>query len=253
MHTKITYLQFYIWEVILTSQVIVSLWSWRRRNTAVAIYLGVEALNLAIPFAVGRLASAHAYYIAYWIATVIDYAAQAYLVSALFACIRKTGIPSKNHPAYLQGLAMLLLAVSILTLRYPLENIDRPAVLWFYAVDHVVFYWLCLMLVVAPLYAYVVDAAKDTRLLLIYLGFAFNTAVHAGAIDFAISTHLIRRLAHLPDFAYLISLVVWFISSQFPAASHQWDPAQTEFLKTALRNKSRSHLHELSRHERSLR
>lgn len=251
MHTKVTDLQFYIWEVILTSQVIVSLWSLRRRNTAVAIYLGVEALNLAIPFAVGRLASVHVYWIAYWIATIVDYAAQAYLVVAIFSCIRKTGIPSKNHPACLQGMAMLLLAVSILTLRFPLENIARPAVLWFYAVDHVAFYWLCLMLVVAPLYAYMVDAAKDKRLLLVYLGFALNTAVHAGVIDYAISTHLIHRMRHVPDIAYLVSLVVWFASSYFPAASHQWDPAKTEFLKTALRTK-RSHLHELSRHERSL-
>lgn len=233
---------------MLTGQVIVCLWSIRRRNTALAIYLGVEALNLAIPFAVGRVASLHVYYIAYWIATFVDYAAQAYLVTAIYACIRKTGIPSKSHPVYFQGLAVVLMAASILTLRFPLEQLHQSPVLWFYAVDHVAMYWLCLMLVVVPIYASVIDSARDTRLMLLYLGFSVYVAVRAGAVDFAISTHLIHRFRHAPEVAYFFSLVLWFASSNFQFASHQWDPAQTGALKKALR--ARSNIHELVTYER---
>lgn len=251
MHTKITLLQYCIWEAVVAGNLVVGFWACWKRNNAIAIYLGLAVAKSAGLFAVSQLASAHAYYIAYWIGTVVDYGAQVFLVIALFACIRQTGIPSKSHPAYLQGLGILLLAAAILTLRFPLEKITQPAVLWFYAVDHVAMYWLCLMLIAAPLYAYMVDSAKDTRLLLTYLGFATYIAVRAGAVDIAIATHLVRRFSHAAEIAYIFSLVLWFASSHFHSACHQWDPAQTEFLKTALRRKQRSHIHELSRRERS--
>jgi hypothetical protein len=106
------------------------------------------------------------------------------------------------------------------------------------------------MLTVVPLYAWMVDSAKDTRLLLIYLGFALYVAARSGAVDIAIGTHLAVRLTHATEISYLFSLVLWFISSNYQVASHQWDPAQTEILKTALRQ--RSNLPELSRHERAL-
>lgn len=253
MHTKITYLQIVIWFAVVAGQSAVGLWAWKRRNNALAIYLGIEVARFLWLFPVARLGSAHAYYIAYCIGTAVDYMAQAFLVVAIFSRICETGIPSKNHLAYFQGLAMILLAVSIVTLRFPLEKLNQPpAVLWFYAVDHVAMYWLCLMLIAAPLYAYMVDSAKDTRLLLIYLGFATYIAVRAGAVDIAIATHLVRRFSHAAEIAYIFSLVLWFASSHFHSACHQWDPAQTEFLKTALRTKQRSHIHELSRRERSL-
>jgi hypothetical protein len=249
LHTKITSLQLVIWFSVVVGQLVVSLWAYRRRNTALAIYLGVVVSRFLFLFPVARLGSAHAYYVAYWIGTIVDYGAQVYLVIALYACIRKTGIPSKSHPAVLQGLGIVLMAAAILTLRFPLEKISQPAVLWFYAVDHVALYWLCLMLVMVPLYAYVIDAAKDTRLLLLYLGFSVYIAVRAGAVDYAIATNLIHRYKHAPEIAYLFSLILWFASSHFPFASHQIDPAQMESLKAALRQ--RSHLLELSSYERS--
>lgn len=252
MHSKITHLQFLIQFAVVAGQSVVGLWAWRRRNSALAIYLGIVAARFLLLFPVARLASAHAYYIAYCIGTGVDYAAQVFLVVAIFQAIRKTGIPNKNHPAYLQGLAFVLLAAAILTLRFPLENIPDTAWKWHLAIDHVAMYWLCLMLIVAPLYAYMVDSAKDTRLLLIYLAFATYIAVRAGAVDIAIATHLVRRFRHAPEIAYALSLVLWFASSHFQSACHQWDPAQTECLKTALRTKQRSHIHELSRRERSL-
>lgn len=253
MHTKITHLQFVIWIAVVFGQLSVGLWAYRRRNNALAAYLGVEVVNSLWLFAVSYLASAHAYHIAYWIGTMVDYADQVFLVVAIYSGIRKTGIPGKNHPAYFQGLAFVLLACAILTLRFPLTSSIAPGWKWFLAVDHIALYWLCLMLIAAPLYAYMVDSAKDARLLLIYLGFALYVGARSGAVDTAIKTHLAIRLTHVTEISYLFSLVLWFTSSYVSAASHQWDPAQTEFLKTALRTKNRSHLHELSRrHERSL-
>lgn len=252
MHTKITHLQLVIWIAVTLGQMVVSLWAYRRRNSALAIYLGAEVGNSIWLFAVAHLAPWQVFHIAYWTGTFVDYAAQIFLVVAIFQGIRKTGIPGKNHPAYLQGLAFVLLAAAILTLRFPLSSDIAPGWKWFLAVDHVALYWLCLMLIAAPLYAYMVDSAKDARLLLIYLGFALYVGAHSGAVDTAIKTHLAIRLTHVTEIFYLFSLVLWFASSYISAASHQWDPAQTEFLKTALRTKNRSHLHELSRHERSL-
>ena len=251
MHTKITLLQLIIWFAVVAGQSVTGLWAWRRRNNDLAIYLGIVVARFLWLFPVARLGSAHAYYIAYWIGTAVDYAAQVYLVIAIFACIRKTGIPNR-HPMLLQVFAGCMLGLAILTLRFPLASSITPAWKWFLAINHVALYWLCLMLIAAPLYAYVVDSAKDMRLLLIYIGFSLYIAIRSGAVDIAIGTHRAVRLTHLTEIIYLISLVLWFISSQFSAASHQWDPAQTEFLKTALRAKNRSHLHELSRHERSL-
>lgn len=248
MHTKITHLQLLIWIAVSAGQTAVGLWAWKRRNNALAMYLGIAVANSLWLSAMARLASAHAYYIAYWIGTVVDYGAQAYLVIAIFACIRKTGIPSKNHPAMLQGLGIVLMAASILTLRFPLESIGRTAVFWFYAVDHVAMYWLCLMLIAAPLYAYIVDSAKDARLLLLYIGFSTYIGVRAGAVDIAVATHLIHRYIHAPEIAYLFSLVLWFASSHFPVANHQWDSAQTDSLKRAIR--ARIHTNEFVNDER---
>jgi hypothetical protein len=251
LHTKITHLQLAIFFAVVAGQSVVGLWAWRRRNAPLAIYLCIVVVRFLWLFPVARLASAHAYYIAYWIGTFVDYGAQVFLVVALFQATRKTGIPDR-HPVLLQVFAGSMFALSILTLRFPLENIANTAWKWHLAIDHVAMYWLCLMLVAAPLYAWMVDSAKDTRLLLIYLGFALYVAARTGEVDIAIRTHLAVRLTHLTEISYLFSLVLWFISSHFQVASHQWDPAQTEALKTALRAKYRSHLHEPSRHERSL-
>ena len=243
MHTKITQFQLILWFAVLGGQILVGGWAGRRRNRPLAMYMGVEVANSLLMFAVARLGSAHAYYLAYIAGSLVDYGAQVYLVVAIFCAIRKTGIPN-NHAFLLQVLALAALAVAILTMRFPLVNVFH-AWRWFLAVDHVAFYWLCLMLMAAPFYAWMVDSAKDTRLLLVYVGFAVNTAVHAAAVDLAIATHLIYRFAHIPDFTYFLSLAVWLYSSHFPFAAHHWDPAQTELLKTALRTK-RSHINQLS-------
>jgi hypothetical protein len=251
LHTKITHLQLLIWFAVVLCQLIVGLWAYRRRNTALAIYLGIVVARFLWLFPVARLGSAHAYYIAYWIGAFVDYAAQVYLVAAIFQAIRKTGIPDRN-PLLLHVFAGCMFALAILTLRFPLTSNVSPGWKWFLAIDHVAMYWLCLMLAVVPLYAWMVDSAKDTRLLLIYIGFSLYLAVRSGAVDIAIGTHRAVHLTHFTEFAYLISLVLWLLSSNYPVASHQWDPAQTEFLKTALRARMRSHhLHELSRYERS--
>jgi hypothetical protein len=250
LHTKITHLQLVIWIAVIVGQLAVGLWSYRRRNAVLVVYLGVEVVRAVCVFTVAHLASAHAYYIAYWIGWFVDYAAQVYLVVAIFQTIQKTGIPSR-YPMLLHVFAGCMFALAILTLRFPLlSNID-PGWKWMLTIDHVALYWLCLMLAVVPFYAWMVDSAKDTRLLLIYLGFALYVAVRSNAVDTAIGTHLAVRPTHITEIAYLVSLVLWIISSNYQVASHQWDPAQTEALKTALRAKHRSNLHELSALERS--
>jgi hypothetical protein len=223
----------------------------RRRNSALAVYLGAVVGNSIWLFAVAHLAPWQVYHAACWVGWFVDYAAHIYLVVAIFQAIRKTGIPDRR-PLLLQVFAGCMLAIAILTLRFPLTSNIDPGWKWFLAVDHVALYWFCLMLAAAPLYAWMVDAAKDTRLLLIYLGFSLYAIARSGAVDTAIRTHLAVRLTHVTEISYLISLVLWFTSSNYQVASHQWDPAQTEFLKTALRARNRSHLHQISRHERSL-
>jgi hypothetical protein len=247
LHTKITHLQLVIWLAVMAGQLAVSLWAATRRNSALATYLGVQVAKSLCVFAVAHLATWQVYYKAYWVSTFIDYGVQVYLVIAIFACIRKTGIPNR-HSALLQVFAGCMFAVAVLTLRFPLENIVNSAWKWHLAIDHVAMYWLCLMLIAAPLYAYMVDSAKDTRLLLTYIGFWLYIAARASAVDIAIRTHLAMRLTHVTEICYLLSLVLWFVASQYPDACHQWDPAQTELLMKALRQ--RSHPHELSRYER---
>jgi hypothetical protein len=249
LHTKITHLQYCIWAAVVAGNLVVGLWAYWRRNNALAIYLGLAVAKSLGLFAVSQLASAHAYHIAYWIGIFVDYGANVFLVVAIFQAIRKTGIPDR-HPILLQVFAGSMFAIATLTLRFPLTSNIDSAWKWFLAIDHVAMYWLCLMLTVVPLYGWMVDSAKDARLLLIYLGFSLYVVARSGVVDTAIGTHPVR-LTHTTEIAYLISLVLWFASSHFKVASHQWDPAQTEILKTALRNR-RSHLHELSRRERSL-
>lgn len=251
MHTKITHLQYCIWFAIIAGHLVVGSWAYWRRNSALALYLGVAVVKSLALFAVAHMASAQAYFVTYWAATFVDYGAQAYLVVSLFQAIRKTGIPNR-HSVLLQVFASCLFAVAILTARFPLENIANVDWMWFLAINRVALNWIALMLIAAPLYAYMVDSAKDARLLLIYVGFALYVAARSGAVDVAIRTHLAVRFTHATEIAYVFSLVLWLFSSQYSAASHQWDPAQTDALKTALRAKSRGYLHELSRHERSL-
>lgn len=235
----------------MAGQLAVGCVAWHRRCVALAAYLGVELANSFILFALAPLISARAYYVAYCIATVVDYGAQLFLVAYFYSAVRKTGIPGKNHPIFLQILAGALLGVAILTIPFPLTNITHPEWRLALTADHTVFYWLCLLLTAAPFYAWVIDSGKDTRLVLTYLGIAVYVAVRAGAVDVAISSHLVTRARHFPEIAYLVSLILWCTSCFTSSACHQWDPAQTELLKVALREK-RSHLNELSHIERSL-
>lgn len=250
MHTNVTHPQLIIWIAVMAGQLAVGCVAWHRRCVALAAYLGIELANSLTLFALAHLVSARAYYEAYCIATVVDYGAQVFLVAYFYSAIRKTGIPSKSHPIFLQVMAGTLLGVAILTVQFPLTNISHPEWRLALTADHTVFCWLCLLLSAAPLYAWVIDSAKDTRLVLTYLGIALYVAVRAGAVDMAISSHLVTRARHLPEVAYFASLILWCISCFTSSACHQWDPAQTELLKVALRER-RSHLNELSRIERS--
>ena len=192
---------------------------------------------------VSRLGSAHTYYIAYWACTIIDYADQIFLVVAIFSIMRKTGIPDR-HPILLHVISGCMLGVAILTTPYALDSKVNAGWLWFMCVDHVAMYWICLMLTAVPLYSYMVDSVKDTRLLLIYLGFAIYIAARAGSVDAVLATNHMHYFKHATEIAYAFSLVLWFASSRFQFAKHQWDPAETESLKSAIR--SRNHLNELS-------
>lgn len=248
MHTKITQIQLILWLASLAGQSLVCLWAWRRRYSALALFLGIEAVASAALLPVAYLASWQTYYVAWYVGKMVDYAAQAGLAAAIYVTIRKTGIPSKNHPTLLQIFAGGLFAVAILTLRFPLVNITHPQWRTFLSIDHTVCYWLCLILSAAPFYSWLVDSARDTRLILTYLGLAVYVAVHAASVDATIATHLFHRFAYLPDAAYLVSLVLWFRSCLYSPASHQIDPAQMESLKAALL--TRSHIHELPSYER---
>jgi hypothetical protein len=249
LHTKITHLQLVIWVAVIVGQLAVGLWSYRRGNNSLAVYLGVVPIRALCLFAVARLAPWQVYQVAYWVGMSVDYAAQVFLVVAIFQAMRKTGIP-RRYPILLHIFAGCMFALAILTLRFPLLSNINSGWKWILTIDHVALYWLCLMLAVVPLYAWMVDSAKDTRLLLIYLGFSLYAIARSGAVDTAIRTHLAVRLTHITEITYLVSLVLWFISSNYQVGSHAWDPAQTEPLKAALRARIRSHHHLLSRHER---
>jgi hypothetical protein len=209
-----------------------------RRNRILALYVGVEVVNSLALLFLARAGSALAYYKGFVAGTTVDYAAMAILVAMIYGTIRQTGIPSKHHGILLQILAGGLAAVAIFAAPFPLQTIAHPQWRTVLALDRVVFNWLALLLSVAPFYAWMIDAAKDTRLLLIYLGLAVYVAVHLQALDLAIANHF--RFANLGDFAYFLSLVLWCCSSFFQPATHQWDPAKTELLKEALRRKRRS-------------
>src|SRR6202030_3874730 len=106
-------------------------------------------------------------------------------VATIFQAMRKTGIP-RQYPILLHIFAGCMFALAILTLRFPLTSNISPGWKWFLAIDHVAMYWLCFMLTAVPLYAWMVDAAKDIRLQLIYTGFALYVAVRSNAVDAAI-------------------------------------------------------------------
>lgn len=240
MHTKITSAAQIIWYATMAGELVVGYVAWKRRSFGLAAYLSIElALSLTL-YAVAHLGSAQVYYQAYCIGQIVDFLAQAGLVVSIFTACRKTGIPGLVHGAIFQFMLFSFVAVAIMTLRFPLQNIPYLEWRWIYAIDHTVNYWLCLMLAAAPFYARLIDAANDTRQLLIYVGFSIYVVVHSGATDFAISTHLLKASAvvHLPDFAYFISLVLWLLSCCFNSVTHQWDSAQTEYLKVALRERS---------------
>jgi hypothetical protein len=239
MHARITHLQFLIWAAIVIDQLMIAAFSKRRRNTSLAIYLGILAANSLWQLPVAVFASAAVYYKAYWVGCFIDYGAQMFLVVAVYAAIRSTGIPGK-HTIPLQIMGAAFFAFAILTLPFPLTNVTPISWKWLLAVDHLVFYWLSLMLMVAPAYAWIIDAAKDHRLLLIYLGFSINTTVRALAVDAAIQTHLLHRFTHAPEITYLLATILWIWSCYFTPAVHRLDPAQAEQLKAALRERRSS-------------
>lgn len=238
MHSHITHPQFILWLSVLSGQILVGTIASLRRNRVLAIYLAVEAVNSLTLMFVARAGSAMAYYRGFIVGTAVDYAAMAILVALIYRGIRQTGIPSKHHGILLQILAGCLFAVAIFAAPFPLETIAHPQWRTVLAVDRVVFSWLALLLAVSPFYAWMVDAAKDTRILLIYLGLAVYVAVHLQALDLAIANHF--RFANLGNFAYFLSLVLWCCSTFFQPATHQIDPTQLELVKEALRHKRRS-------------
>lgn len=251
MHTEISQVAWAIWIVIIAGELIVFVRAAKTKNVGLSIFLAVEILISAGMVPMARLASGVAYYRAYVAAQGLHYVAETVLLASIFISVRKTGIPGKNHPSLIRWVAFLLFGFAIYTLGFPLRYISNSNFKWLFSTDHVFNYWLCLMLVVAPFYAWLVDSAKDTRLLLVYIGFSLYVVVNAGVLDFAISSHLakVRSVLHLPDFAYIASLFLWFLSCRYQFAAHQWDTAQTESLKAALRSK-RSHVNALSRSER---
>lgn len=253
MHSQISQTQYIVWFSVMVGQLIVAIRAWHCRSHAVAVYLTWSLSDFIILSLVAKLGSAKAYYVAYCIGIPVDYAAQIFLLVSLFAAVRTTGIPGKNHALYFQVIVCIVAGVAIFMLPFSLQNITHPQWRWALGIDKVFYSWLCFMLILAPIYAWIVDAAKDLQLTLNYVGLAIFAAVNAGAIDIVIKSHLARaeQLLFVPDIAYFFSLVLWFISCHFKPASHQWDPAQTEALKAALRSK-RSHPNALSRLERSL-
>jgi hypothetical protein len=243
LHSHISHHQFALWLSVLSGQILVGAIAILRRNRALALYLAVAAANSLALLFVARTGSAMAYYHSFIVGTAVDYAAMAILVALIYRGIRQTGIPSKHHSILLQILAGCLFAAAIFAAPFPLETIAHPQWRMVLAVDRVVFNWLSLLLVIAPFYLWMVDAAKDVRILLIYLGLVVYVAVHLQALDLAIANHF--HFANLGNFAYFLSLVLWCCSSFFQPATHQFDPTQMELVKEALRRKRRS-IHEQS-------
>lgn len=233
MHSHISHAQFLLWLTVLSVQILVGTVALLRHNRTLALYLAIEAANSLTLLLVARTGSAVAYYHAFVVGTGVDYLAMALLVALIYRTIRETGIP--GHGMLLQVMAGCLFAVAIFAAPFPLQIIAHPQWKTVMAVDRVFFNWLSFLLIAAPLYAWMVDAAKDSRLLLIYLGLALYVAVHLGALEIAMVS---RKFSHASSFTYFLSLVLWCCSSLFQPANHQLNPALTEFLKEALRRKA---------------
>jgi hypothetical protein len=236
LHTKITNSQEIIWATTILGQSIVGGASWLCGNRMLGVYLGAVALNGAAIWSIAHFGSAYAYYVAYCVASGINYIAEFFLVYTIYLTLQQTGIPTKRPAALFQYLFLSLMLVAVFLVPYALKFSIHPEWRWFLVVGSAFYEWLSFALAAAPIYARVISAADDKRLTLVYLGLVLYVTTNVGAAGFEIARHLSRFLTALPTLAYLAALLLWGASCFFKAGRHQWDPSQTERLKSALRD-----------------
>ena len=243
--TCATAISYAFWAIVLAGQIVVGAHAFRHRNRGLALYLSIDALISVAMFGVSRFGSPFTYYRCYEASILLDFGAQCVLLSAVLSRIRRTGLPDRKAFIGIQAYAVLAAVAATLTIRIPLILDRGNPYQWIAIFDHATTHWMGLMLVALPFYSLIVDSARCTRLVSLYVGVAVYVGAHCGLMDIFISTkaqHL-ASFAHISDAVYLVSLVCWFFSSRHPFGFHEWNREDTIALKSALRSR-RSYISE---------
>lgn len=210
MHARLTLLDAVLWLLIIGIQAMLAMSKGRGLGFLKA-FLAAESITSSVLFVIIRCAGPWTYFYSWCADAIVHHALCAFLVSQIYTIIRQRGIPSRQSliPVYIMGALSLMaglhfagLAAKILT--SPLVRLVLP-------LDHALSFSLLCMICFLPAYCIVIASSIPSRLYLVIGGFAIYEATSAGMTSVWI-TSLRFTAQHAAEFAYLISLFLWFVA-----------------------------------------
>lgn len=210
MKPTYTAAQYVWWLAVAAGQSVVLRKAWSSRD--VRFYLCGELLltsvGLPLTLFAPRTWLVPLYLTAEWTDNVLT-------VALLFSLLERLRVRARRRyasPVLTAGLGAFALGVTMLLAKLPIPQLSQNVLGPVHTMSHTIWSWLCLTVVLAPVYCFVSGANFDRRTLLLFVGLSLYIAVHAGVLTFLI----LQFFNHsawadlLSNVTYLLTLCLWY-------------------------------------------
>lgn len=175
------------------------------------VFMGAQSVMGLALFTTCRLAGPWTYFYSWCAATLIHHGLCAYLTSQIYDVVRRRGLPSRQSaiPLYVMGAVAMFAGLRFAGIAANL--LKSPQAKLVLPLDHAFAFAVVCMLAVLPAYCVALSSSIPRRLYLVVGGFALYEATYAGKIAVWITSSRFTA-HHIADFAYLVSLALWFFA-----------------------------------------
>jgi hypothetical protein len=178
-------------------------------------FLAAQSVMGCILFTINCLAGHRAYLYSWCSATVVHHGLCAFLTYRLYLVVRERGLPSRQSPVPIYIMAAGALLIGLRYAGVAAALITNATVRLVLPLDHAFSFAVVCLLSVLPLYSAVISSTIPKQIYLVIAGFALYEATYAGKVGFWITSHVFVA-HHAADFAYLISLSLWYLALNSP-------------------------------------